>query len=76
MFGAAAFGNAHPMLLALALSLGWAAVIALSPISAMTITMARLTSTSATTIVLKWNGAFAATVMASSLLLVLAVSFF
>ncbi|WP_313605099.1 hypothetical protein [Rhizobium sp.] len=76
LFGAAAFGNAHPMLLALALSLGWAAGIALSPISAMTITMARLTSTSATTIVLKWNGAFAATVMASSLLLVLAVSFF
>lgn len=76
LFGAAAFGNAHPMLLALSLSLGWAAGIALSPISAMSITMARLTSTSATTIVLKWNGAFAATVMASSLLLVLAVSFF
>lgn len=76
LFGAAAFGNAHPMLLALALSLGWAAGIALSPISAMTITMARLTSTSATTIVLRWNGAFALTVMASSLLLVLAVSFF
>lgn len=76
LFGAATFGNAHPMLLALALSLGWAAGIALSPISAMTITMARLTSTSATTIVLRWNGAFAVTVMASSLLLVLAVSFF
>jgi hypothetical protein len=75
LFGAAAFGNAHPMLLALALSLGWAAGIALSPISAMTITMARLTSTSATTIVLKWNGAFALTVMASSLLLVLAISY-
>lgn len=76
LFGAAAFGNADPMLLALSLSLGWAAGIALSPISAMSITMARLTSTSATTIVLKWNGAFAATVMTSSLLLVLAVSFF
>jgi hypothetical protein len=76
LFGAAAFGNGHPMLLALALSLGWAAGIALSPISAMTITMARLTSTSATTIVLRWNGAFALTVMASSLLLVLAISLF
>lgn len=76
LFGAAAFGNTHPMLLALALSLGWAAGIALSPISAMTITMARLTSTSATTIVLRWNGAFALTVMASSLLLVLAISLF
>ncbi|AYD02975.1 hypothetical protein [Neorhizobium sp. NCHU2750] len=75
LFGAAAFGNAHPILLALALSLGWAAGIALSPISAMTITMARLTSTSATTIVLRWNGAFAVTVMASSLLLVLAIAY-
>jgi hypothetical protein len=75
LLGSATFGHEHPMILAMSLALGWAAGIALSPISAMSITMARLTSVSPSTIVLRWNGGFALTLVTSSVAAVLAATF-
>lgn len=72
LFGHGSAGVHYPMTMALALTLGWAMAIAVSPISAMSLTTAKLSGVSSHTVGLDWNRPFVAALMAGSVALMLA----
>ncbi|TBW35344.1 hypothetical protein EYW49_16115 [Siculibacillus lacustris] len=70
LFGHGTTGAGHPMTLALALTLGWAMAIAVSPISAMSLITGSLTGVSSHVVGLSWNARFALLLLVCSSLLV------
>ncbi|MCG8708518.1 hypothetical protein JHU04_001730 [Brenneria sp. 4F2] len=58
IFGASELGMTHPMALALALTLGWAMAIAISPISAMSLLTGALCGVKPQKVGLLWNRSF------------------
>ncbi|MFE3837297.1 hypothetical protein [Pseudogemmobacter sonorensis] len=60
LFGAGTLGQAHPLALALVLAVGWASAIAVSPISAMSLMVARTCGTHPQRVAWRWNPPFAA----------------
>ncbi|PWC19491.1 hypothetical protein [Brenneria corticis] len=58
IFGASELGLTHPMALALALTLGWAMAIAVSPISAMSLLTGSLCGVRPQKVGLQWNRGF------------------
>lgn len=72
LFGSGAAGHQHPTTLALALTLGWAMAITVSPISALSLITGNLGGVSSHVVGFVWNGRFFATLMALSVTVVLA----
>lgn len=72
LFGHGAAGAGHPMTLALALTLGWAMAISVSPISAMSLITGNLSGVSSHVVGFSWNARFALFLLATSAILVTA----
>ena len=70
LFGDSPLGQQHPLALGLALTLGWAMAIAVSPISAMALTTGKLCDTRSHVVGFHWNRRFVATLFCLSALLV------
>jgi hypothetical protein len=71
LFGDGSAGHHHPMTLALALTLGWAMAIAVSPISAMSMITGHLAGVPSHVVGLRWNARFVAALFALSVGLIL-----
>lgn len=70
LFGHGTIGSGHPMTLALALTLGWAMAISVSPISAMSLITGSLSGVSSHVVGFSWNSKFALLLLALSSVLV------
>lgn len=66
LFGHGTAGVNHPMSMALALTLGWAMAIAVSPISAMSLITGHLSGVPSHVVGLSWNARFVSTLMVLS----------
>ncbi|WP_028311675.1 hypothetical protein [Derxia gummosa] len=73
LFGASPVGQAHPYALGLALTLGWATAVSVSPISAMSLLSGRQCGVGARTIAHHWNRRFALALFAGSVATVVAL---
>lgn len=74
LFGTGPLGAEHPAALGMALLLGWAIAISISPISAMSLIAARVSGTPSHVIGFKWNRSFALLLLGLSSLIVLVLS--
>ncbi len=70
LFGSSTLGQAHPMSLALALTLGWAMAIAISPISAMSLLTGALCGVRSQEVGLGWNRRFVGQILLLSIALI------
>jgi hypothetical protein len=70
LFGSSTLGQAHPMSLALALTLGWAMAIAISLISAMSLLTGALCGVRSQEVGLGWNRRFVGQILLLSIALI------
>lgn len=73
LFGGGPLGQQHPLALGLALMLGWAMAIAVSPISAMSLVTGKLCGAQSHVVGLQWNRRFVLTLFALSVATVAAL---